>query len=345
MSEISFETVVRYTQERLGDGGAPALSVIEWIKSAIYRWAHSASITSFAPFDSHMSRDRSFDELLLELLTPLVNEREFDGIGAKPLVCSALVDALGILLDENQEWATARDKNDEADFADASLLSATLLAVFRTLQYFDSERAIRWAGNLLRVDASSIGFLSFGTNPFAITLFSAIERKTAKSEARSGFFVALYEWAEKKTTEPQVMAWLPELLLLRLEAVHGSQIDQQMFDILESVFMSKGIENLQPIQAIDNSIASDVEDFGDDRVLSEYSSKLSETASVHVARYIREMGDTEKRKWLESQTLRAAFWKPLNTPPIPEYSHDSTQPGYEVGSALGVIVGGEVCET
>jgi len=211
------------------------------------------------------------------------------------------------------------------------------LAVFRTLQHFDSDRAIKWGNNVLRSGAISNGFLGFGTHPFAISMFSAIDRKTAKSEVRSNFFVALYEWAEKNSIEPQVMARFPELLILRLEAVHGARVDRQMFDVLSSVFTKRGSDNLQPIQIVDISIADEIEIFNDKTVLTEFSERLADLASVHVAQYIREMDEAEKRRWLESPTLRSAFDKPLNTPPIPEFAPAIT---HDPGSVMDAIFGG-----
>lgn len=341
MSEANFETIARYTQKKLGDGKGPALSVVEWIKSSILNWAHSASISSFAPVDSQMSRDKSFDDLLLDLMETLQEEREFDGFNSRLLICSALADALEILRDQNYEWETSRDKNNDEDFADASLLTATTLAVFRTLQHFDSERAMRWADHLLRSDGASVGFLSFSTHPFAITLFSLIDQKHAKTEARSGFFIALYEWAERNTINPQVISRFPELFLKRLEAAHGAKIDEQQFDILCSVFSKRSVDNLQPIQVIDKSLCDEIDDFDDTAILTDYASELSDIADVHIARHVREMGGAEKRRWLESETLRNAFWKSLNSPPIPEYNPAPDNAGFDSASALGVILAGQ----
>lgn len=339
MSEVSFNNITQYTRKKIGDKKSHSSLVVDWIKSALCQWSHSGSIASFAPFEAQMSRDRSFDDLLLELLLPLVRERTFDGFDAKTLVCSALLDALQVSLDENKEWEANRSIGNEKDFSDASLHTATLLAVFQTLQHFDSESSMRWASNLLHTNSTSIGFLNFSTEPFAITLFAKIHHKHAKSEARSAFFIALYEWAENNTFVPQVIARFPDLLLLRLEAIYGHKRDEKQFDVLCSVFKVNGVQNLQPIQVIDKSIADEIDDYEDDNILHEFSGKLSNSTSIHVARYIREMSKSEKNKWLESETLRATFWDQLNCPPVPEYNSESEFRDVAEGSALAKIFG------
>lgn len=339
MIKITFESIVKYAQQKLGDRESPAKLAEAWIRSAIDRWAHSGSITSFAPFEALLSRDLPFEDLLLDLLSSLVNEGEFDGFSATETVCSALSGSLEVLLDENHTWASGKTKDNENDFAEAAQLTATVLAVFRALQHFNSERAMQWGNDVLRSGATSNGFLGFGTSPFAISMFAVIPRKSAKSEARSNFFVALYEWAEKNSTGTQVIARFPQLLLLRLEAVHGAQIDLQMFDVLRSVFTNKGAENLQPIQVIDLSIADKIRAFDNESILTDFSTDLSDLASVHVSRYIREMDEPEKLEWLKSPVLRSAFFKSLNTPPIPEYAPVVSEPP---GSSMDIILGG-VC--
>lgn len=340
MTKPSLQRIASHAAEFFGNEKRDAILAMEWLKSAIDKWSHTASITSFAPYDADFASDRPINDLFDDFLADLIDPPLFDDVSSVVLICSSLADALGKLTDENQVWAEGKSKDNVSHFEAASHLSATVFMIFGALQRLDSERAMRWAALSLKEDAGSKGFLSWTTQPFPIRIFNAVDRKVASTVARCEFFISLYEWAERNTTDSQVFARFPELLKCRLEAVHGTGMDLKYFDVLQSLLTPKNVQNLAPIQVIDGSLGNESELYDDDSVLTEFSDELSDLTSVHVARYIREMSANEKSKWMESTTLRLAFGAHINTPPVPNLAIAQQDESFSEGSVLEAILSG-----
>jgi len=340
MSKPSLQAIAHHAAKSFGNGKGDAILVMEWLRSALDQWSRSASIKSFVPFDADFASDRPIDDLFEDFLADLIEQEQFDGVSTSVLVCSCLADALGKLLDENQFWAQGKSIENKLDFEEASHLNSTVFMVFGALQRLDSERAMRWAALSLREYAESKGFLGWATQPFPIRIFNAIDRKVASTVARCEFFVSLYQWAERNTIDSQVFARFPELLKLRLESVHGSEIDLQQFEILQSMFSAKDAQNLAPVQVLDGSLGNEVELTDDDEIVAEFADELSELSSLHIARYIREMTVDEKSEWMQSATLRLAFETPLNTPPVPVLATVEEDEEFAEGSILSAIFAG-----
>ena len=307
------DEIAMYAGPILGPDKSVSTLVREWIMFSLERWSISASISSFRPFDAMFAADRPFSEVLTDFLETIVGQ-EADGATFALLVRVALADSLSQILANGEG---GENVGHAIENLNAAHLNEAIVEIFKTLQYFDSERAIRWASLALKNASHEKGVFAQLESPFPISIYQNLEKRTADTDARCAFFCSLYNWAERNTHRSKVFSLFPEILILRLQAVFGAKADEQQFDILSSLFNSKNILALSPVDTLDGALIQDSELYDEESIVGEYAVRLSDLTSVNVARYIRELDGAAKERWLESEVLRAAYERPLSTEPRP----------------------------
>lgn len=330
------EKIVEFMKQVLGDEKSASTLVREWLISSLERWAMTASISSLKPFDAEFAADRPFSELLVGFLEELI-EQEDDKEGCSLLIRVSLADCLDQFISMNSFWGERIDGNGPNDVAH---LNETLVETFKSLQFFDNARALRWASLALKDAVYESGFLSQSPIPFPVGIYQAVERKVANTEARCEFFSSMYHWAERNTQVGRVYALFPDLFMLRLQSIYGAKRGEQQFDVLATAFDPKRTLALAPIDAVDGALAQDTEMYDDESVIVEYAERLAAVTLVNVAGHIRELDADTKRRWLKSEVLRTAFAQPLSTPPVPVCEQVLEVPETGEGSALDLIMRG-----
>ena len=280
--ENDFEVLLGYAKERFDDGLSNALLFKTWLKSSLEKWAGSARASSFDPFDADFATDEDFADKLTDFLAVLRQAPQLKEIGPSDWIASTLVEALQQLIDKNVGWEPQPGSPESTHMRD------TALNIFKTVQQFEPEHAIRWAEPILKSENLDQGFLADPDTPFPIALYRALDDKSTSTELRCNFFRSLYDWAVLNTDDEGVQAIFRKFFIKRLEAVYGSDVDGQIFDILNAAFQRSGSRplSLAPESTLLLSLGRDAELTGNSGIFDEFADELSDLAAHRVSRFM-----------------------------------------------------------
>lgn len=314
----------------------PELLLSSWLTSAVIRFIDEGSYArSFHPFGARFSRDIQLDEALLELLDPLRSVGTIGSTSAPVAVANALTDSLAFLADAKLNLPLKKQ-----DRALASRQVHSCDCLFRVLDEFDSEASARWASFYLNSlkDKKEVA-LGSSTTPFPIMLHRIVSKRGVKSEERSRFFTAMYQWAYRNPDEKGVNSIFPKLFVQAIESLHGEGVGERMFEyFMNLLYVPDRATKLSYAERIQHALELNAHTARNEKIKLGFYDELNATAWPYISHKIRELGDEEKESWSRIEFLRKTFSRSLNVASVPDLGLEGEKREYRTGGLLEEIV-------